>query len=361
MINRALVTTWRLLFTGSLVVAVSNCGGSTANTPSKDAGRDASTTAAPVARAAVPGRIAFRRFSDHTQTSAALFTSAADGSNERQLTHPPTSVVDDEPDWSPDGTRLVFTRNTADGPDLFTVSSDGTRLTPVSKSRPKPANGTGAGDNAAVFSPDGKHIAFGTYHGHVATAGEHGVVSGDQIEFSDIAVMDANGSHRRQVTNFAAYSGDAGGVAWSPDGKQLAYARSNGGSSKPPGARALFIINVDGTHNRQITPWSLGANGTPDWSSAANLIVFRAVVNEESGVGNFFTVRPDGTALTQITHFIDTVISHKVGFSPDGRWIVFAKAPVGESNDVYTAKADGSDVRALTKTPQADSSPDWGP
>jgi len=82
------------------------------------------------------------------------------------------------------------------------------------------------------------------------------------------------------------------------------YARSNASASKPAGGRALFIIDLDGSHERQLTPWSAGADGTPDWSST-NLIVFRAVADEESGNGNFFTVHPDGTALTQITHFTD--------------------------------------------------------
>lgn len=45
------------------------------------------------------------------------------------------------------------------------------------------------------------------------------------------------------------------------------------------------------------------------------------------GVGDRepFTIHPDGTGLHQVTHFVDTVISHKVGFSPDGKWIVFGK------------------------------------
>ena len=128
----------------------------------------------------------------------------------------------------------------------------------------------------------------------------------------------------------------------------------------PPDGRALFTVDLDGSHERQLTPWLVGADGTPDWSST-NQIVFRAVADEESEIGNFFTVHPDGTALTQITHFTDTVISHKVGFPPDGQWIVVAKAATSGSNDVFTAKADGSDLPPVTNTPQADSSPDWGP
>ena len=44
------------------------------------------------------------------------------------------------------------------------------------------------------------------------------------------------------------------------------------------------------------------------------MIVFRAVEDDEAGKGNFYTIHPDGTGLTQVTQFTDTVISHKVAF-----------------------------------------------
>jgi len=349
---------WAFLV-GALVVVAGGCGGSptgTALSTSTSAVPAATSSAASPTTAAapsplVPGRIAFRRYFDGTESTGAIFTSGTDGSGERQVTNPPASTLDDEPNWAPDGTRLLFTRSTALGTDqesqrLFVVSSDGAGPTPASPETP-----AGFGSNAGAFSPDGKYIAAGTYHGHV---------KGGQIQFSDIVVMDANGSHSHQVTKFAAYSGDAGGVAWSPDGKRLVFARSNAGTTKPDGGRALFIMDVDGRHQRQLTPWTVGAGGTPDWSSKTNLIAFRAVADEESGIGNFFTIRPDGTSLAQVTNFTDTVISHKVGFSRNGQWIVFAKETAPGNNDVFIAKIDGTDMRAVTNTPLADSAPDWG-
>ena len=323
------------------------------------------STAGPATTQKSTGKIAFRRFLDPSQTSGALFTSSTDGGDEQQITDPPAAAVDDFPDWSPDGTHLLFTRYADLGTDheshrLFTVSSDGTGLTPLSPDVAAHGGVVEGFDDTGVFSPDGTRIAFSHGHGQLAEGGTNGIpVGSDQLEFSSIAVMDADGGNRHEVTNEAAYSGDSGGVAWSPDGTKLVYARFNSGATDPPKGRALFVIDIDGSNKRQLTPWDVSADGTPDWSPATNLIVFRAVPDEESGMGNFFTIHPDGTSLTQITDFTETVISHKIGFSPDGLWVVFAKTATNGRSDVFIAKADGSGLRPVTNAAQADSSPDW--
>jgi Tol biopolymer transport system component len=48
-------------------------------------------------------------------------------------------------------------------------------------------------------------------------------------------------------------------------------------------------------------------------------------------------------------------------FSPDGRWITFAKSGVGGESDVFVMRADGSDIHPVTQTALPDSAPDWGP
>jgi Tol biopolymer transport system component len=47
-------------------------------------------------------------------------------------------------------------------------------------------------------------------------------------------------------------------------------------------------------------------------------------------------------------------------FSPDGKSITFAKSGVGGQPDVFVMRANGTNVRAVTRTPLPDSAPDWG-
>ena len=71
------------------------------------------------AEATAPGKnggIAFKRYLDSGRSTGAIFTVDASGKAERQVTRPEAGVVDDQPDWSPDGSLLVFERGVPDSP-----------------------------------------------------------------------------------------------------------------------------------------------------------------------------------------------------------------------------------------------------
>jgi Tol biopolymer transport system component len=90
----------------------------------------------------------------------------ADGSNQQALTGPHDAPVQDVgPSWSPDGTKLVFSRTgTGTGDDgLYLIDSDGTDLAPI-------MNGPSHVDGfAPTFSPDGTLIAFSASNGTIST------------------------------------------------------------------------------------------------------------------------------------------------------------------------------------------------
>jgi TolB protein len=71
-------------------------------------------------------------------------------------------------------------------------------------------------------------------------------------------------------------------------------------------------------------------------------------------------VRPDGSGLRPLTSFKagTTVLSYS--FSPDGKSITFAKSGRGGEPDIFVMRANGSDIRPVTRTALWDSAPDWG-
>jgi len=357
-----------MAFVATLVLVLPVCGNGNKDNRTSDR---SSRTTAPNVDSAKNGPIAFvHKLRD--EGDGAVFISDVDGKNQRQITQVDATLFDDFPDWAPDASALAFTR-CGSVCQIWTVAPDGSSLKTLSPS----CSETGdihvcSNDGDGTYSPDGQSIAFDRAGGGVKyytppckeVPGEEGPDVFDQIEKSQIYVMDADGRHPRAVTSFAGFSGDTGGPRWSPDGKQLVFTRMNSCATEPARGRALFIVNSDGTGLRQLTSWSLGAGGhdNPDWSPVTNLILFRAVADEEAGVGNFFTIHPDGTSLLQVTHFKNATVSHKASFSPDGHWIVFAKAQQGTPSDLYEITTEGTGLRRITTTTgKSDTSPDWGP
>ncbi len=112
----------------------------------------------------------------------------ADGSNLQQLTD--NTVEDYGVDWSPDGTRIAFTRERAFGAgsgseagngDIYVMAADGTNQTRLTRH--------GNFDFYPIFSPDGTKIVFSRGGGYSL-----------QQRNIDVYVMNANGSDVVRLT-----------------------------------------------------------------------------------------------------------------------------------------------------------------
>ena len=147
---------------------------------------------------------------------------------------------------------------------------------------------------------------------------------------------------------------------WSPNGKRLAFTRVKNNNQA-----AVFVVNIDGTGLRRLTPWNLDA-ASPDWSPDRRQILFNSYFDPHRGkFSNIYAIRPDGSHRTLLTHTRRGIQSFRPSWSPDGTRIVFCRfTPLGQMRgrvDLYTMNRNGTAVQRVTNMPQAfPFAPDWG-
>ena len=298
--------------------------------------------AAPVRDAAAAmhnGRIAFQASVGKTRQ---VFTIRSDGTGLRQVTHVAYSGADrgaEQPDWSPDGGRIAFDAPVGDALRLFSIRSDGTGLRRI----PLGLEGSSA---APAHSPDGALLAFELQAGTLQSP-PHGIF-----------VVAEDGTRPRRVTTGPAAAGARDAAAtWSPDGKRLCFTRVRNAREA-----AIFVVRVDGSRLRRLTPWSLDASAAA-WSPDGSKILFESYSTPQAGrSANLFTVAPGGGPMTQLTRFRGGMTqAFGPAWSPDGRQIVWHKIARGV-NQLFVMDSHGGGQRQLTHMAGTSklSHPDWG-
>jgi Tol biopolymer transport system component len=197
---------------------------------------------------------------------------------------------------------------------------------------------SGAGiDSSPTRSPDGKRIAFRTTQGQ----------SPPGMDPSNIFIINADGSGERQLT--PRRGAVAGGLfpAWSPDGSWIAYSNGSG----------INLIRPDGSGRRQ-----LGVPGECSvWSPDGSELMFCSNgVNRGEGVDNWdvFVMDADGTHVRRLTR--NLAQDYPGAWSPDGTQLAFFSRRDGDG-DVYVMDADGSNVRRVTNQAGAQAVDAWLP
>jgi Tol biopolymer transport system component len=148
---------------------------------------------------------------------AQIYVMNADGSNPRRVTN--GSAYDLFPKWAPNGTILFLRKEHWDSHfgTLFAINPDGTGLAKVT---------TMERVGGFALSPDGSQIAI------------------DNVGEQHIVLVPVNASNSPFTLVDTDFAYDFIQIAWSPDGKSLALAKSDFSGYE---AFVLHIVNVDGS------------------------------------------------------------------------------------------------------------------
>ena len=299
--------------------------------------------------------------------------------------HNPTNLtsdspdIDDQPAFSPDGTRIAF-HSTREGGGIFVMGATGESVRRVSDFGYTPA-----------WSPDGRYLAVSDTTFEVPQS---------RPGFGRLWVIAVEDGAKRQLP-----TGDAVQPAWSPDGTRLAYWGAVEG-----GRRDLWTIAGDGSSAPVRVTDDAAIDWSPIWAPdgrslyfssdrGGTMNVWRVAVDQRTGrvsggpesvvvaagsVGSIGLSRDGSTMLFGTPTFktalmvapFDRASSRSIGspqvvvqggaqeidymdLSPDGRWVAFGSADRQE--DLFLVRNDGTGFRQLTDDLHRDRGPRWAP
>ena len=284
-----------------------------------------------------------------------------------------------EPQVSPDGSFVVYTHNFMDimedrrRSNLWRIDVDGDNARPLT---------TGAvNDRGARIAPDNERVAYLSSDGRGVQIFVRWMTGGETLQVTRLDRAPRN-------------------LAWSPDGKWLAFAllvpskpptmgalpakpeganwatppevvqravfRADGAGRLPHGYTHLFVVSAGGGAPRQLTSGDYNHGGSIAWSPDSESLYFSGNRNEDAELNpsnsEIYRVGIDGGEVEAVTDREGP--DNSVAVSPDGKMLAWTgyddRVRSYQVTHLYVMNSDGSERRQLMPDLDRDvSRPRW--
>lgn len=301
------------------------------------------------------------------KTNAELFIMKSDGSEKKQLTI--TSKQENNPQWIDGGKKIAFLSNETGSSQIWVINADGGGMKQISN--------IDGGVDGFKYSPDGKKVLFIKSVNSVNTAAEQypdlpnasGRIVDDLMykhwdswveNVPHPFIADVSGNKLSNIKDllegepYEAPLAPYGGIeqlAWSPDGKTIAYtSRKKTGKDYAISTNSdIYFYNLETGVTRNMTEGMMGYDINPKFSPDGKYLAWQSMERDgyESDKNRLFVMDLETGNKTYVTEQFDFNTDDFI-WNSDNRTI-YMVSPVKGVTHLYSADILSKEIKPITE------------
>jgi dipeptidyl aminopeptidase/acylaminoacyl peptidase len=281
-----------------------------------------------------------------------IWVVGTDGGEPIQLTRSPKR--DDQPRWSPDSRHIAFVSDRDGKAQLYVMPVDG--------GEPERLTNMKAGVQGFAWSPDGRRIAFiAADSPSEKPDGFDQIVVDAEYQYAHIYLLEVKLGNRAEVEPVKLTDGALHAVelAWSPDGKRIAFAARSTPKLADLLTTEVYVIDAqpgpDHKEPRRLTN-NDRAESAIAWSPDGRMVSFLATSDTYPTIGppRIHLIAANGQQLLILNAKFDGYVRN-YEWSGDGRYI-YLSADISLNRHIYALSSDGAKFEQLSRGEGL-----WGP